>query len=536
MNRSQWWIPALFFFGGLGMAFHPMIFSGFSFTQVDPGDSRLINYILEHTYTWLIGATERGFWSPPVFYPVPDTLAQSDILLGVAPFYWIWRGVGFFPETSYQLWLLTLSLLNFGSFYFLANRTLRLGALPAAMGAFLFSFGAPRIAQLQHSQLLGQFFVVLGVIAWVEIFRTSRDSRFHPARWIALAVASAVGQLYAGFYWGWFYGVLLFVVLVVALTLKEPRRRMLEVFWNHKWTFLGMGAAGGALLLPMVIPYLEAAAQSGMRDFQSEVFWGMPNLQAWGYVGPDSWLYGWTTRIKLFRMIPNEHEARLGIGLFTAIFTGIGFYRYRSFTWVRVAFFTGLILFLFSTVMPNGFTFWKGVYEFFPGAQAVRAVSRLGVFLLLFAGIGVALFFEDCFKRKSAKWVFVLMGICVLEQGQTTPSYHKLEQREDAERIVQAIPDHCSFFFYSPVGPEEPGEIKVKAHLDAMWAQMISGVPTVNGYSGNFPPLWGDLFSHRLNQPKDETRIRKALTRWMSAHQLSGGEDCWIRIPRSKNL
>ena len=55
-------------FGVLGvvLAHHPMIFSGFRRIQADLGDSRLINYLLEHGYLSAQRDPEHlEFWSPP---------------------------------------------------------------------------------------------------------------------------------------------------------------------------------------------------------------------------------------------------------------------------------------------------------------------------------------------------------------------------------------------------------------------------------------------------------------------------------------
>src|ERR1700678_2044596 len=80
--------------GALGvlMVHCPMILSGFWRIQTDLGDTRLINYLLEHGYRW---ATQRPghleFWNPPFFYPEKNAAAYSDVLLTVGPPYWFCR-------------------------------------------------------------------------------------------------------------------------------------------------------------------------------------------------------------------------------------------------------------------------------------------------------------------------------------------------------------------------------------------------------------------------------------------------------------
>src|SRR5579871_4016420 len=217
---------------GLWLAFAPTLSSRLLRMQVDWGDTRLNNYILEHGYRWIRRMPGHlSLWSPPIFYPAPNTAAYSDILLGVAPFYWVWRLLGFAPDTSYQLWMLTLASLNYAVALLCCRRLLRVGWPAATIGAFVFSFASPRIAQLKHAQLLGQFYPLITLYALVRIFEvanspggTERAARRRPL-WIAVAVASAVLQLYAGYYQGWFLGFTLALGALWALVVPATRRR-----------------------------------------------------------------------------------------------------------------------------------------------------------------------------------------------------------------------------------------------------------------------------------------------------------------------
>src|SRR5690242_13065432 len=147
---------------GLLMAHHPMIVSGLALIQTDPGDTRLLNYVLEHSYLWVRSAPgHKDFWSPPFFYPARNVAAYTDVLLSVAPPYWGCRALGAAPDTAFQLWMIGVSALNFLAGFLLFRRALRLGALASTAGAFLIAFGAPRINQLMHPQLIPHFYTLL---------------------------------------------------------------------------------------------------------------------------------------------------------------------------------------------------------------------------------------------------------------------------------------------------------------------------------------------------------------------------------------
>src|SRR5690242_4521261 len=80
---------------GMLLAFYPVLFSGFARVSGDLGDSRLLNYLLEHDYRWLLRQpAHRDLWSPPFFYPEANVGAYSDILLSAGPCYWPWRLLG----------------------------------------------------------------------------------------------------------------------------------------------------------------------------------------------------------------------------------------------------------------------------------------------------------------------------------------------------------------------------------------------------------------------------------------------------------
>ena len=85
-----------------------------------------------------------------MFYPAPNTAAYSDILLGVAPFYWLWRGLGAAPDTAFQLWVMTIASVNYAVAVVCCRRLLHVGWTAAAFGGFVFAYGSTRVAQLVH--------------------------------------------------------------------------------------------------------------------------------------------------------------------------------------------------------------------------------------------------------------------------------------------------------------------------------------------------------------------------------------------------
>src|SRR5207244_8637669 len=139
---------------GMFLAFSTVFFSGFGRVPGDHRDARLINYLLEHSWRWLLRQPHHeDLWSPPFFYPASNVGAYSDILLSVGPLYWPWRAAGIAPEIAFTLCFLTLASLNYLTMVLFAARCVRLTRPASALAAFLFAFASPRLMQISHLQL-----------------------------------------------------------------------------------------------------------------------------------------------------------------------------------------------------------------------------------------------------------------------------------------------------------------------------------------------------------------------------------------------
>ena len=103
--------------------------------------------------------------------------------------------------------------------------------------------------------------------------------------------------------------------------------------------------------------------------------------------------------------------------------------------------------------------------------------------------------------------------------------------RRDADALAGAIRRDCGAFLFTPLagaGAGRSGFEHGKHQLDAMWAELVTGVPTVNGYSGNAPPDWG-FKELTLHDDDDERRTEHALADWCGRHGVDPKQVCRIR-------
>src|SRR5579883_557153 len=338
---------------GVAMVHHPMILSRFGRIQTDLGDSRLIHYLLEHGYRWVRqDAGHRDLWSPPFFYPTSNAAAYSDLLLGVGPVYWLWRVLGAAPDLAFGFWMVSMSALNYAAGLLLFTRGLGFGMPAAAAGASLAAFGAPRVNQLGHQQLLPCFYVLLVVYALARLAGDRSMSR--PARaahWL-LVVGGGVAQLYSGVYLGWLLVLGLGLATVAALVLHSCRRVVLDIVKQDLWAIVVVGALGALCLQPFLSHYLPTARQV-KTQYLLTLRMLHPQLWSWWNLGAGSWLWGWTAGRGPFRGLPSTAEHLLGIGFLTPWVCAAGLYLGRERPVCRLAVLVALFLWVATTFLPG---------------------------------------------------------------------------------------------------------------------------------------------------------------------------------------
>ncbi len=525
-------VAGAFWILGLLLAFHPMLLTGLARMQGAPVDTRANNYILESEYRWATSAGQRNLWDPGFFHPVPDVAAFSDVELGALPYYAVWRGLGQPYDTAFQLWCVTVLSLDFAMFWLFLRNVIGAGATGAGFGAFLFAFGAPRVNEVGHEQLFSQFYAIAALYALYRAFgdRAQPAQTWRSSAWLALFFAAIVAQLYTAFYLAWFFLFALSVACIWAALLPSHRAVMLPIIRRCWPTLLGAGALAVLATSPLYAHYVEAARMVGMREWQN-VEPMLPRPQSWIYLGPFSRLYRWQYGLALFHSLSHDQEHRLGVGILTTLLACIGIRRGWKHQSTRLLVVVAATLALCATSVPFGEWVWRAIFEAVPGAAAIRAVARIGLLMLIPLGVGVA-YCVDALQPHRAVLVLVL-AVGILEQAQTTPSYDKLAVRADVAALAAKIGASCHAFLFTPLADSNNGPSGFedgKHQLDAMWAGLLTDMPTINGLSGNSPPGW-EFFNATLRDAAGEQRIERALGAWCSRWHLDQQRVCWIRTP-----
>ena len=123
----------------------------------------------------------------------------------------------------------------------------------------------------------------------------------------------------------------------------------------------------------------------------------------------------------------------------------------------------------------------------------------------------------------------------MFEQGVSTTTFDKLKARERVDAIAKVVAraENPQAFFYSS---SREGLPDWNDHVDAMWAELASGVPTINGYSGVGPPEWSFLYQAAITNEKDERTVRRRLLDWIRLRKLKAERVVWVHEGRRLSL
>jgi len=157
-----------------------------------------------------------------------------------------------------------------------------------------------------------------------------------------------------------------------------------------------------------------------------------------------------------------------------------------------------IISFLFMLVIVTdelGHSFWRFLWVFFPPIRSITVPFRIMIIVswLLIYVIFIQL---QSFKKKTFL-VITISSLLLFDFWRPTMARWDSNEfiRMEATPIVDSLKKNsCDTFF---INPSKDDTAPWLTQVDAMAIGMVSNVPTVNGYSGNWPngwpitPYWG---------------------------------------------
>ncbi len=503
----------------------PELRLGFNHISGELGDTRLVGYLLEHSWQRILG---HGHWrSPQFFWPIGGTLGYADafVLHGLA--YWPLRALGCNPLAALHGQMLVHDALTYLCTALLLRHGLKISLPWALLGAWWFAVSAVKVHQTEHLQL--QPLELLPLIAWLVL----RGAQAQSPKRALLAYGGAALlfdlQLLSGFYVGWYLALWSGLALLGALLHRQLRPALGALVKRQ----LGPLVAASVLLvlgaLPFLYIYLPVVADTGVRPW-SIVSRGVPPALALLHVDPMNWIWGWTAKLAIFHGFSWENN--LGFGLLLplgGLLTLVALVRRRSGSEVqRLAIYAVLLptfALLVLGVQWGPWEPWYLVYRVVPGGGAIRAVGRWVLVALLPLTCAILLQVQAWISEKGDKqrrWkigFFALGLFAAAEQVGDRLQFDRVAEMARLDALAQQVSPQCQAI-YVTTKTDLPNYL---LHLDGMWASMISGVPTVNGYSGNEPLIWFGLSD--IHAPD----YRHQVDLWLNYHKIHGACELDVR-------
>jgi hypothetical protein len=494
------------FFLGMWFTVLKVFGNNFNFIPGGIGDASFTNYILEHFFRRVLGL-DGSYWNSPFFYPFPYTTAFSENFLGSAPLYLLFRWIGLDRESAFQGWYALGYVLNYVSALFVLWR-LSLKPLPAAIGAFFFTFGLPMLAQEGHTQLLYRFPVPLTCFLLWRFYLEPRMRTFF------FLVVFFVWQFYMSIYLGVFLLLLLAAMaliltmrldsssLIIRVDLKSLWKHL--IFWPKKITTAWLRSPiWERIIAPILIVclclglvfllthYSKISKIYGFKRDWSEVESMLPRLKSF-FLADQSLLWGPVSH--LFPNFPMRHEHQLFPGFTILILIVLGLVWQFKSDLRKIAFvhLWAAIFLIILTLDINGFTFYQAV-AWLPGLNSIRAVTRLQLVLMwpmaLFAACVLdALLSKPIYREIFYLLVYLSAALMITETASYRHStYSKIAEEAKYSGLLAQLPKDI---------PENPilflgnkSDIPwYETEVDGMLLAQDLGWPSLNGYSGNVPP------------------------------------------------
>ena len=540
------WLTLFLIIGVIGTAglHRAQVLTGFDLIPGRMGDTRLIMFLFDH---WLKVFSGTVDWSSPIMmYPATGTLGYTDMVFGHGALHAGLRilGLDFFDATVALIVLLS------GGAYLAAGAFLRLvfqtSLLATSVGACFFAFSSIKALNMGPYQLHIYSLIPLVLMSFGLLLR-GRNGIAEMSRWRVFGIAAGglltLALLFnSGWYLAWFSG---FFILLIVLTLLLHGRGQtwLVGFCRQHWVGI---LAALVLFMAAMVPFLQLYLPARAFDEGH-----LPTVPSWPYLmhmGKANFLWGWMHPL----LPPIPEESRMGVGylmlfvwVVAAPWSVFILLRHslsvRSEIWVLAIMVLAASCFTLMAIRwPGGFSVWDWVVHIVPGADAVRGLQRYMMMLTAPLAALLAMTIDFGLRRGwtatgKVRWFWAIpalaLGLGVMsEQISGSFGVSAAGQRSYFTSLQQQLSEDCAIFSVRDPGAAtiEPGineipNINRKYQADALLLAALSGIPTINGFSGLYP---SNYKLYKLYASDYE----KSVVEWLRRNQVAP-TPCVVHLP-----
>jgi hypothetical protein len=501
----------------------------------DSGDPRFIGSILEHWFQVLRG--RRPWHSPGFYYPTPGVLGFSDGLVLYVPIYALARMAGADPYLALTQTQLVLPIISYVGLFVFFTKILRLDVLGAGLlsltGTLTENYLGYRFFPQNHAICLLPLALLLIGSAMQKPLGGSQARRLASGFLGGLIAGSLALTSFATF---WLTGVLLGIfglalaslagVAVWVFRSQEIRADVHQIACNAvadrgPLIAIAIGLACG--IIPALMVYLPVAAnhQSAWREgFRNLVEWRLSLLDV--RVASPGALLDLLAR----RLLPVCQGAAVALALVVLVVVAFARQVSGGVRLLAVAALLSIVVALMAMYRFGQSSLWL-VLELFPGGIAVSDPRRFGFVIhmasvVAMAGVAAWLIRQDGHRARLLLVAFYGMIALIAYDGwrHIGRSIQNLPQADYFTFVdaPYARSGECQSFFLGAEGAKDQltrlGNLWPLFNLDAVYLSYRLELPTLNGYSGHFPPGW------ELREPSCSGCYLNAVDRWIRLHRL----------------
>ncbi|WP_043358871.1 hypothetical protein [Belnapia sp. F-4-1] len=485
----------------IAVFFRLQITNGWTLLFGDRTDGSIEVTILEH---WHNVFTGHAKWSMLFyFYPHPYTLGYNDGYFLYGLIHTVFRVLGLNIFLAAEMVNVTVKAMGFIGFYAFMRSALPTPRMLAVLGALLFSISNNTFSQAHHVQLFSVAFVpVMAVLLFRAWNAGMRDALRNCAGWCVAAAVFYAAWVITAFYTAWFFALFTcFALLIHALS--GPRSLARAVIAGRRMA--GPAAVGAVVLLAGLVPfalvYLPKAAETGMHSFSQAMTFSPSVLDTFN-VGTHNLLFGrvneWINAA-LRPGVPPDGERSSGLPplLILAFLAATAWLCFapaaRPHRLARTLALAALATWLLS-LHYGGFTPWRWVYTYVPGAAAVRVIARYQIFLM--APVVVVVVFWMATARLSRPLLACLaLGLVAGEINLGHPVGLSPDTELARLAAIPPPPPSCRAFATAGV---RPGPLAASPEVDAVYSHNVDAMliaeylrmPTINGMASFVPRDW----------------------------------------------
>ena len=499
----------------LGIFFRTQILTHFRIVFGDRADGLIEISILEHWKNVFLGVSP---WMRTLFfYPARDTLGYNDGYFIYGVIFSIWRAIGINPFISSDFTNITIKTIGFLSFFLVSLRIFRCPPLIGVLFSMIFTLTNSTYVNSYHAQLLSVSFAPLITILTYEFIKTAPLNNLKSYS-IGFCLAIFFDSwLISTFYTIWFFVYGSSICFLIFLILNIKNTYLFHKFYRWlKLSFIPVIITIFILIIG-IIPFWHVyhftSRAVGMHPL-SEVKSYLPSLIDIINVGPNNIVYG---RFIIFLSsllgdsLPLQGEKvmgfPLGILILSTIFITKTIINRKLENKIITSLVIGIPISWIITVNFRGHNVWWILYKYFPGAIAVRVISRYELFLSFPLTIFAMLGFSYLFRKKiTLSYVFmgtVISGFLIAEEvnrGWPLGLMPNLEMSRLQQ--IGAPPKNCKVFY---VINSRNGEMYGDAGTDSVYGNNVDAMiiaeyfktPTINGTDSFNPPNW-DINGYRF--------------------------------------